>query len=348
LETEVKKNFLINFLFATVIALLGFVIGKFTLQYLAPFVLAVIIASFMQKPAGALSNKTSLSKGTCAAILAAGVYFFAAGLMFFIIYRLFAFSGVVIDELPEVFTYISKVYEGFTARFYSHFEKHSPEMATEIFSVIKNSIGNLTANVTGYISRIAAVIAKGIPSFLFSSIVALVASCYIAKDYERLGRFIKGFLSDKIFSNIIKIRKILYKSVFKLLKGYLILTLAAYIQLLFGFWILKIKYAPIVALIVAIIDLLPVLGTGTVLIPWGLVLIASSNTFTGFGLIVLYIVTVLVRNFLEPKIIGGQIGINPLFTLIAMFVGLKLLGVWGIIIFPIVLIVTFEYFSNSV
>jgi len=347
METESKKKFLTDFTYAAVATLLGFFIGKFVFQYLTPFILAVVIASLMQKPAARIANKTPLSKEICAAFLAAGIYILAAGLLFFIIYRLFTFSGVLIDELPELFSYLSGLYNSFTQRFYGIIEKSSPEIANEVFSIIEDSLFKLTSNATDFVSRIAAVIVKGIPSFLFSSIVALVASCYIAKDYDRLRKFLKGFLSERIFGNIIKIRKILYTSVFKLIKGYFILTIAAYIQLLLGFFVLKIKYAPLVALIVAIIDLLPVLGTGTVLIPWGLILIATSNSFTGIGLIILYLITVIVRNFLEPKIIGGQIGINPLFTLIAMFVGLKLLGFWGIIIMPVVLIVTFEYYKTK-
>lgn len=345
--TDAKKNFLINFAFTAVILLLGFIVGRFTLKYLTPFVLAVIIASFMQKPANALSQKIPLSKEVSAALLAAGVYFLAAGVLSFIVYRLVAFSGVIIDDLPDFFSYISRLYDDFSKKLYDRFGKLSPEIATEINSVLKAGISKLTLNATGYVSRLAAFAVKGIPSFLFSSIVALVASCYIAKDYDRLKRFLQGIFSDTVYGNIIKIKKILKECVFKLFKSYMILTAAAYLQLVVGLWILRIKYAPLIALIVALIDLLPVLGTGTVLIPWGLILISFGNSFTGFGLLIIYIITVIVRNFLEPKIIGGQIGINPLFTLLAMFVGLKVLGFWGLIIMPVALIVTFQYFKTE-
>ena len=98
----------------------------------------------------------------------------------------------------------------------------------------------------------------------------------------------------------------------------------------------------------AIVDLLPVLGTGTVLLPWGIILLISSDSFSGFGMIALYVVITLVRNFAEPKIIGSQIGINPLFTLLAMFAGLKLFGFVGLILLPITLIVTIEYYRKEI
>lgn len=107
------------------------------------------------------------------------------------------------------------------------------------------------------------------------------------------------------------------------------------------------KYAPVIALLIAVVDVLPVLGTGTVVIPWGITEILLGNGVRGVGLFVMYAVVTLVRSFAEPKIIGNQIGINPLFTLIAMFVGLKTLGFLGVLIFPTVLIVTVEYYKEQ-
>ena len=110
---------------------------------------------------------------------------------------------------------------------------------------------------------------------------------------------------------------------------------------------MKIEYAFILAAAVAVIDLLPVLGTGTVLVPWSIILLAAGDTFKGIGILLLYLITVVVRNVAEPKVIGGQMGINPLFTLLAMFAGLKLFGFWGLFMFPIALIVIIKYYKNE-
>ena len=118
-------------------------------------------------------------------------------------------------------------------------------------------------------------------------------------------------------------------------------------ELLIGFIVLRIKYAPLLAALIAVIDILPVLGTGTVLVPWAAGELLLGNTAAGMGLAVLYGTITLVRNFAEPKIIGKQIGINPIFTLIAMFVGIKLLGIAGIFILPVTLIVVIEYYKND-
>ena len=135
-------------------------------------------------------------------------------------------------------------------------------------------------------------------------------------------------------------------SVFKLLKGYAILMLMTFLELSAGFLILRVKYALLLSLLIAVIDILPVLGTGTVLIPWGIAEILFKNTGLGIGILVIYAVITVIRNFAEPKIIGRQIGINPLFTLLSMFIGIKLLGFAGVIIFPTALIVTVKYYSE--
>ncbi len=136
-------------------------------------------------------------------------------------------------------------------------------------------------------------------------------------------------------------------SVFKLIKGYAILMLMTFLELLAGFLILRVKYALLLSLLIAVIDILPVLGTGTVLIPWGIAGLILKNTALGIGILVLYAVITVIRNFAEPKIIGKQIGINPLFTLLSMFIGIKLLGFAGVIIFPTALIVTVKYYSED-
>lgn len=159
--------------------------------------------------------------------------------------------------------------------------------------------------------------------------------------------FLHGVFGKKIWNNALKIKDIFINSVLKLVKGYLILMLITLLELVAGLYLLRVKYAPIIALIISVVDVLPVLGTGTVVIPWGIIEIIMGNGAKAVGLFVLYAVITLVRSFAEPKIIGNQIGINPLFTLIAMFVGLKTLGFLGVLIFPTVLIVTVEYYKQQ-
>ena len=114
----------------------------------------------------------------------------------------------------------------------------------------------------------------------------------------------------------------------------LILT---FVQLLIGFMVLDIRFPFLFALLVAAVDFLPVLGTGTVLIPWGIVLAVAGSPFKGVGLLILWVITLIVRQIAEPKIMGKSLGIHPLFSLLATYFGLKLFGIGGMLLFPIML-----------
>lgn len=119
------------------------------------------------------------------------------------------------------------------------------------------------------------------------------------------------------------------------LRSYLLLFLLTFAELFLGFLILRIPYAGVLAFAIAVFDILPVLGTGGILLPWAAVLLIMGNTPLALGILVLYIVITAIRNTLEPKIVGKQIGLHPLATLIAMFIGLRILGIAGMVIFPV-------------
>ena len=347
MEQKGKQEFLINFSFGAIIFIIAFFTAKFTFKYLTPFVFAVIIASVMQKPAEFINKKTGFKKQITAAILTVGVYLIFGALLSFIIYGAIFLISELILKMPNLINSFSEFFSVLEVKFDGILNEISPETTQEILSVIKETTESFILRLSGIFSSFAASAAKNIPSFFISSIVALVASCYIAKDYDKLKKFLIGLMSQKIYKNIIKIRGIVNKSVLKIIKGYLLLFLMTFIELTVGFLILKIKFAPIIAFIVAFVDFLPVLGTGIVIVPWGLVSIIMGDTYLGFALIVIYIITLIVRNFAEPKIIGEQMGINPLFTLFSMFLGLKLMGFWGLLLFPVTLIVTIQFYKND-
>ncbi len=345
LQIEAKKSFLINLLFTVSITFLVFITAKMLFSYLLPFVIAVIIAAIVQKPAKLIAKKSHLKVGTVALILALLSFLLFSGVTIFAIYRISVWVSSVFKELPFILefpsSFISKINNSIT----SVFEKISPELSENINEIINGVLQDAIKKTTNYFSKVAALIAKKTPSFLFSSIIALAASCFIAKDFSSLANFISLLCGKKLYNNFLKIKSILCTSVSKILKSYFWLFILTFLELTIGFLLLKIKNAPLLALLIAVVDLLPVLGTGAALIPWGIVLLIIGKTSMGISILVLYAVITVVRNFAEPKIIGGQIGIHPLFTLISMFVGVKIFGFAGIFILPVALIVIIKYYK---
>ena len=189
--------------------------------------------------------------------------------------------------------------------------------------------------------------ASKIPLIFLSTVVSLVASCYIAKDYNGWVNFLKGLCNEKTLNKLQKIKRIFKSNTLAVLKGYLKLYLITFIILFTGFLILRVNHTVFLSLFISFVDLLPILGTGTVLVPWAVFMFFDKNYFLGAGLIILYITVILARNFLEPKVVGKQVGINPLFTLISMFVGLRIFGVFGLIILPLTLITVIKYYKDA-
>lgn len=345
MEREAKKGFLINFAYYAVIICIIAFLCRLMLKYLLPFVLATVIAYLMQRPAEALAKRTKIGSGVCAAILSALFYISVIGLLGFLLYRIAFYLGGAFEDLVKYISRLGTLVQDIKAL--PIFADLPEDFSKTFDTFFENMLGSIASSLTEYISGFASALAKSMPSFLLSSVVALVASCYIAKDYKGLTKFLKSLCGKRIYQNVLKVKQILIESVFRLGKGYLLLMALTYAELIIGFVILKIEHAPLIALVVALIDILPVLGVGTVLLPWAVFEILFASARRGIGLALLYLVTVLVRNFAEPKVIGGQIGIDPLFTLFAMFVGLKLFGVTGLIILPVTLIVVIKYYKNE-
>jgi sporulation integral membrane protein YtvI len=129
-------------------------------------------------------------------------------------------------------------------------------------------------------------------------------------------------------------------SIFGFLRAQLTLSLLTYIVTVIGLLILDVRFAFAIGLLIILVDILPILGTGSVLIPWALYeWLVKSDVKTGIGLLILFLTIMIFRRVLEPKILGDAIGIGALAALISMFIGYQLIGMVGLIMGPVVVII---------
>ena len=347
MEEQAKKKFIINTVFILLWSGIIFIVGKFLLGYLFPFVIAFIVASVMQEPAKLLSDKIHIKKGICAILLSTSLYIALAGITVFLIFKIFSFSGQGISYITDLGNTLGTALNRWSDEVDNVLKSISPDFKATGEILIDEAVKSVTQKLTAFLTDTASSIVKKTPSFIFSSIVALAGTCYIAKDFDTLSRFVKGLMKEETVGKIREIKSILKTSVLRMIRGYLVLALITLGELFAGLMILGVKNAFLISIVTAVIDILPVLGVGAVLIPWGILSLVSGNGFLGGGLLILYGVITVVRNFLEPKIVGNRTGINPLFILLAMFSGLKLMGAAGLIILPVTLIVVVKYYKNE-
>ncbi len=180
--------------------------------------------------------------------------------------------------------------------------------------------------------------------FLFTTVVAAV---YFSMDISLINDTIRRILPERFSASLGDLRARFFRTGGGYLRSYLILTGVIFAILLVGFSIMQTKYALLLAVVFALLDLLPVIGVGTFLVPWGLLMILAGNTRFGIGLLVLFAVTEIARQILEPRLVGGALGVHPLLTLFSLYAGAKFFGIPGMLLFPLLAIFIKILFSPA-
>ena len=188
---------------------------------------------------------------------------------------------------------------------------------------------------------------RSLPSLLLFVLTFLIAVFYCCTDDGRIVAFLHDATPPLWRERLLRLRACLADAGVRYLRAYLLLFLLTFVQLYVGFSILGLDYTFLPALLLSVVDILPVLGVGTVLVPWGILLLWQGNTFVGTGLLVLFGVMLLSRQLLEPRILGGSLGLHPLATLFAVYAGLRLCGVPGMIVAPAVAMVLKSFLSKQ-
>lgn len=184
---------------------------------------------------------------------------------------------------------------------------------------------------------------KLLPNLFIFFLITIVSTFFMSKDRETIEKFISRQIPVGLSDKINAIKMDIWNTFYGFLKAELIIISITFSLSLIGLKLIGIKYYLVLAVIISFVDILPVLGTGTVLIPTSLWFILNQNIITGIKLLILYGIIVTTRQIIEPKLIGSRIGLHPLVTLIAIYVGLKIFGILGIIIGPLTAILFKEF-----
>ena len=218
----------------------------------------------------------------------------------------------------------------------------NPEQSSEIMNGIRDNLGVITNKGTQLITDILAGIGSflsNLPYYATVLIFIVLASLFIGLDWPRLRSGILRLIPKRIQRTGGLIFHDLRKALFGFVRAQLTLVLITGIIVWFGLNLMGMDYALTLALIIGAVDLLPYFGVGAVLVPWSGFLLLTGDPRLGLAIAILYLIIVVVRQFLEPKLVATNIGLNPLLTLIALFTGLKLIGVFGLIVGPVVAVI---------
>ncbi len=190
-----------------------------------------------------------------------------------------------------------------------------------------------------YALRAAGMLVSALPGWLIFVLVTLVAAFYFAHDLEDIQKTVLGVLPKRWAERVRRLKNSVIFTMFGYLRAYLFLMFITFVMLAVGFLALRVKYALLLAALFALLDFLPVIGVEMLLLPWAAVLLFGGNYYVGIGLILLFAAITLVRQFVEPKVVGHHLGLHPLLALGATYVGLRLFGFVGMLGLPVVLLI---------
>ena len=204
----------------------------------------------------------------------------------------------------------------------------------ELYEYIKTALSSVLKALMEKLAEFVSKIAGSLPTVFIFMIVTIVSAAYFAYDLEGICGALKSVLPNKTLRLFRKLRFAFGKVGARYIRSYIIIMSVTFVSLLVGFLIIGVEYATLIALFVAVLDILPVLGIGTVLLPWSTVAFIMKDYSLGVGLLILFLFITVIREIVEPKILGKNLGLHPLLTLILLYLGYSFFGFFGMIILP--------------
>lgn len=195
--------------------------------------------------------------------------------------------------------------------------------------------GNMASEISGKIFDGVSAAAGHIPGICMNLFLTLIATMLMELEFPNICAFLEAQVPKRFQVYVHGMKKYVMETLGKCAFSYCLILGMTFLELTVGLLFLRVEGAVVIAFIIAILDILPVLGTGMVLLPWAVIAASSGNLPLGIGLVALYVVVTIVRNIAEPHLVGRQMGLSPVVTLIAMIVGLQFLGIAGLFLLPI-------------
>ena len=344
MSTERKKKFIVDVLYLALILALGYLLLQYALPLLTPFALAFVIAYLLRRPIVFLSRTLHAPKGLTAVLLVVltygiiGLLLTLAGIRIGIAVTSLVqqipslYTSYILPELTDMFTWLEDLF----ARLDPSLRSALEELQAQLMDVLWQLVSGLSVLVMGGVSA-ATSLAASLPGFLIRLLLMVISTFFIAVDYDRIVGFCLGCLQSSTRRVVLQIKSYVVGTLFVCIRSYALIMCITFLELSVGLSLIGVERAMLGALLIAIFDSLPVLGTGGIMIPWVILSALQGNFSRALALLVVYVVITVIRNIIEPRIVGKQIGLHPVLTLMSMFVGTHLFGVTGLFGLPILL-----------
>ena len=317
---------------------------RYALPVALPFLLSCLIAIMVKRPADALAGRMHLPKRLMRGALALILILALLGAVIFGIVRLSTEAVGLFSSLSEngslsdIIGILLDPFDAFVG---------NVDFAPELADKLSGAASGIISEVLTRLASVLTATVSSIPKIALFIIVTSVSTVYFAVDLEAIGAAILAVLPDKTEEKLSQWRKNLFGVVIKYARSYLLLMLLTFSIMIFGLSLMHVRYALLLAALISLLDLLPIIGVGTVLVPWSVWSFVTGDVKFAICLIVLFGVNEVVRQIAEPKIFGMNLGLHPLLTLILLYAGYSLLGLAGLLLLPVVSVLVSAVVNKS-
>ncbi|MFG6392893.1 MAG: sporulation integral membrane protein YtvI [Lachnospiraceae bacterium] len=304
-------------------------------KFFAPLIIAWIIAMMANPLVHFLEKRIKIMRKHGSAIVIVLVIIAITGLLYAVISALFSQVSSMLGTLPDIYENVLDNLQQFALALHEKYDI-IPANIKNLFADNESKINEyilaaLNSLSTSPVSAVGSVASSLVDIFIISILTLMIAYFFTAGS-DRIKAAVKKCMPESISASIAIVRDTVFIAIGGYLKACFYIMIVMFIILLVFFAAMKVEYAVPVALITAILDFLPFIGTGTVLMPWALYSVITGEYLKALALIMAYLVTMIVRRLLEPKLVGDSIGMSPFLTLISMFIGYRIMGVSGLIV----------------
>lgn len=332
--------------------LLLFFICKFAL-FFSPFLIAAIIALLIEPIIKFCMNRLKMSRRMSSLIVVALTVAVLGVIIVTGITELASELIKLTSNIQPAVTKLSSTIESLSDEVVAWY----PDMPVQVANVIESSVLEAIGKVGNVIASFASTIVKlilSVPTMIIYTVMTILALVFFTKDRVYVIETVEHHIPKAWLARAGKVIKEIFSSLGSYIKIYAKIILITFIEVFIAYRFIfpmvgiVVPYPLVLSIITAIVDILPVLGVGTILIPWGLIYLITGHFGWGILLIATYITITVIRNFIEPKLVSDEFGVHPLITLVAMFAGFKLLGVIGLLLGPISLMALRCIFAKQI
>ena len=307
-----------------------------------PFIFALIVAWLLHPPVRWLQKKLNISRKALSMLLILLVYVGIGAILYGLAYAAFAQIRSLVENWSQIRTQAIASLEAVSAYLSNLVDLLPNSVATDLEDLAGNFLdwfqsvlpAALDTTLDGGMSMVSQ-----IPSFAVAAVGFMMASYFITADYPRLRFLATDRLPESVREFGGNFKRIFVEAFGGYLKSQLILSLGVFFILTAGFFLIRQPYGLLLAFLFAVLDFIPIIGAGTVMVPWAAVCLVVSDYRTAIELMVIWGIICLFRRLAEPKILGDQTGLSPILSLVGIYVGMRLGGVLGMILGPLLLLV---------